>query len=159
MSLNFTLVLQIISFLILLGVMTKFFYRPFLKYLDRRADEVRSLLEGAERDNTHAAENLNSSKRELVESRQEILKMKDDAVKEADELMRKAREEAKQEALELLEKAKAEIEKETDAAKLAIKKDVASVALEIAEKILEREVKDADHKRFIEKSLKELSNG
>ena len=34
MNLNFTLVLQILSFLVLLGVLTKLLYAPLVKYLD-----------------------------------------------------------------------------------------------------------------------------
>jgi F-type H+-transporting ATPase subunit b len=130
-----------------------------MHYLDKRSEEVRSLIEGTEHDRQQAREHFEQSQQGLRESGRQILKMKEAATKEADEMIRKAREQAKSEALALLEKAKTEIVKETDIARDMIRKDVASLSLAIAEKVLEREITDADHRRLIEQSLKELSGG
>ena len=70
MNLNFTLVLQILSFLALLSLLTKLLYRPLAKYLDERADNIRELTEGAERDRKKAESYFETSRKELRDAKE-----------------------------------------------------------------------------------------
>ena len=155
MNLNFTLVLQILSFLTLLGVLTKILYKPLMKFLDERAETMKNTLEEAKRQRLSADANLKKSEELLVGSRKEIIALKETAARDADNMMRKAVEESKKEAHAILEKSRREIEEEVDSAKAAIKRDLSKIAVDIAQKILEREVNEKDHKKLIDESLKE----
>jgi len=159
MNLNFTLVIQIVSFLILLGLLTKFFYRPFMNYLDTRAKGIKDMIEESQKNREIAQQEFQNAKDELQKAKHHVIEMKNSVIKEADEHRRFTIEQAKQEAASLLERAKLEVKQELASAKSSLKSDIASLSIEIARKILEREVKDKDHKKLIEDSIKELSNG
>ena len=153
----FMLILQIISFLILLWLLAKFLYKPFMKYLDERARDVRKLIETAEEDRKKAEEHLEASKEELRKTRETALKIKESAAHEADREKIKTIDETKKEALEILERTELDLKKEIEKAKESVKKDISSLSLEMAKKILGREIKEKDHKKLIKESLKELS--
>jgi len=159
MNINFTLAIQIISFLVLLGLLTKYFYRPFMNYLDKRAKDIKDVIEETQKNREVAQQELQKAKDELQKTRHQVLEMKNAVVKEADEHRRLAIEQAKQEAVSLLERAKVEIKQELASAKGNLKSDISSLSIEIAKKILEREVKEKDHKKLIEDSIRELTNG
>ena len=159
MNINFTLIVQIISFLVLLGLLTKFFYRPFMNYLDTRAKGIKDMIEETQKSREVAQKEFQNAKDELQKAKHHVIEMKNSVIKEADEHRRLAIEQAKQEAASLLERAKLEVKQEVASAKSSLKNDIASLSIEIARKILGREVKDKDHKKLIEDSIKELGDG
>ena len=158
MNLNFTLILQIISFLVLLGLLTKFLYKPFVKYLDERTSSMQNLIEGAEKDRKEAEKLLTESKEELKRTKEEVLFLKETAIHESDKEKLKTVENAKKEAISILNKAELEIKKEIIKAKEEAKKDIAELSLEIAEKILGREINKKDHDKIVKQSLKDIKH-
>lgn len=156
MSLNFTLILQIISFLVLLWLLTKFLYKPFTKYLDERTDNIKKLIADTGKDRQKAEEYLKTSNEELRKTKEEVLSLRETAVREADKEKMKTIDEAKKEALSILTKTKHDIKKEIEKTKEDAKKDIASLSLEIAKKILNREVNEKDHEKLINESLKDI---
>lgn len=158
MNLNFTLVLQVISFLILLGLLTRFLYKPLLGYLDERAGNIRKLIEGAEKDRKKAETDRKASQEELRRTKEEVLALKESTTGEADKEKIKTIDEAKKQALAIIEKAELEVKREITRTKDEAKKDLATLSVEIARKILGREVKEADHKKVIKEALKGISS-
>ena len=156
MSLNLTIVLQILSFLILLGLLAKFLYKPFMKYLDERANSVKRDIEDAESNRKKAEEYLDTSKEELRRTKEEVLDMRESTAREADKDKMQTLDEAKKEALAILAKAELGIKKEIEKTKEDAKKDIASLSVEIAKKILGREVKEKDHKKLIKESIEDI---
>lgn len=157
MNLNFTLVLQVLSFLVLLGLLTKFLYKPLMKYLDERAANIRNLTEGAERDRKEAENYFETSRRELRSAKEQAVSLIESAIREADKEKIKTIGEAKREALAIIERAEFDIKKEIEKAKDDVKEDIASLSVEIAKKILEREISEKDHEKLIKESLKSIS--
>ena len=145
--------------MILLAVLTKLIYRPLLAFLDKRSREVKQMFEQA-RQASEGSERNNQASREILQAaKKEALRMKDTARQEADKARLLMIEEAKREAARILQGSKLELNEEVKLAKETLKKDISSISLEIAKKIIEREIKEEDHKRLIEQSLKELSRG
>lgn len=149
--------LQIISFLILLGLLTRFLYRPFMKYLDGRADDLGRLIRGTEEDRKKAEEGLRASAEELRKTKKEIIGLKESAARDADREKIKTLEEAKKEALSIIERARLDAIKELKTAKDEVREEIASLSVEMAKKILNREIKEKDHRRLIEESIRELT--
>ena len=158
MSLNFTFVLQIFSFLILLALLTRFLYKPLLNYLDKRARDLQDLIETAGKDRKKSEEYLESSKEELRMAKEEVLQMKESAAREADREKIMTLEEARKEALLILNKAERDVKKEIEKAKAEAARDIGSLSVAMAKKILEREVSEKDHKKLITQALKELNS-
>ena len=53
-----TIIFAIVNFLILMGILTKFLYRPFLDMLDRRKKSIKDAFDNAEMTNWKADEKL-----------------------------------------------------------------------------------------------------
>ena len=157
MNLNFTLIIQIISFLIFLGLLTRYFYKPFMGYLDRRSQELKAMIEETRKNREASQEVMKKAQDELRATKQEVLQMKNATAKEADEHRRLSMEETKKEASSLLERAKKDIKKEVAEAKGHLKSEMALLSVKIARKILGREVKEQDHKKLIKDSIRELN--
>ena len=157
MNLNFTLIIQIISFLIFLGLLTRYFYKPFMGYLDRRSQELKAMIEETRKNREASQEVMKKAQDELRATKQNVLQMKNAAAKEADEHRRLSMEETKKEASSLLQRAKEDIKKEVAEARGHLKSEVALLSVKIARKILGREVKEQDHKKLIKDSIRELN--
>lgn len=158
MNLNFTFVLQIISFLLLLLLLTKFLYKPLTKYLDERAQNVRQMLEAAKEAGEKAQKYAQQTHQALDLARADALKMKEEARRLSDEERRRIIEEAKKEARFLIEETKGQFGRERELAFKKIKSEVAAISVDIASKILGREIKAEDHQRLVEASIAEIED-
>lgn len=156
MNLNATLIIEVISFLILMGLLAKFLYKPLLAFLDRRVQAISNLVEEAKRDREDARGELDRSREELHEAKQKALGIKEKAEQEAQELGKKVTRDAKARADAIIERSKEEIQKETERARLAIKGELAALSIKVAEKILRRQIKGKDRERLIERSVEEM---
>lgn len=158
MNLNFTLILQIISFLILLGLLTKFLYKPFMKYLDERARRIKEMTEGARQAEERARRYAEQTHQALNMAREEALRIKEDTRRLSDAERRRVIEEARKEASFLIEEARKGFSREREAVLDKLRSDVAAISVDIARRILNREIKEEDHKRLIEESITEIED-
>ena len=158
MNLNFTLVLEIISFLVLLGLLTKFLYKPFMKYLDDRvretSDAIKSAKEAEDKARRYAKETHNA----LEMARKEAVDIRNEAKKLGDDERQKIIDESKKEGRFLIEETEKKLGVERHLLLDKIRGDIASVSVEIAEKMLGREIRKEDHKRLIDESISEIEN-
>ncbi len=152
-----TLIIQIVSFLILVGVLTKVLYRPLLDFLDKRSKKVQDILDDAKRERKQAEDELKKSEERLKKTKEDILKLKELAELQADEHKQKIIQDAEKEARDIRIRSREDIERQIKEVKEEIKKEIGTLAVSIAEKILDKEIKEEDHKRLIEESIKDLS--
>lgn len=158
MNLNFTLILQIISFLILLGLLTKFLYRPLAKYLEQRASAIKDMLENAQGAEEQARHYAQESQKALDQARQEALKIRDEAKRISDSERRRIVEEARGQAFSLVEEARRQLGREREATVKKVRADIADISVDIARRILGREISKQDHRRLIEESIAEIED-
>lgn len=156
MHLNATLVIEIISFLILMAILTRLLYKPLLSIMDRRSENIKNLLKESQNARKEAEIKLKDAEALMKKAKQDVIDMEGRSRIRMDEMRRKILDEAKQEAQRMLVSAKQEIEHETETARLTIKKEIADIAILIAEKILQREVKKEDHLKLVDDLLKEI---
>ena len=134
-------------FLIAVGVLTKFAWKPILSMLDARDENIARSLEQARA----AREELSGVKTES----QQILRQ---ARKERERIIEAAREEAAQQAAVILSDANGMIEREKQRAKDDLRKDLAGLTISLAEKVLGEELKDAAAQRkTLEDSIKDVA--
>ena len=149
------LITQIISFLILLFVLSKLLYKPVVKMLDERAERIKDSLSAAEKANQEAALSAEKIEEELITARQEGQKIIDQARKLSQDFKEKEKDKALQEIENLIKKSKSDLEKETQVAINEIRKNFSVLVLGAAEKIVDKEIDENTHKKLIEKILKE----
>jgi len=159
MNLNLTLILQIISFLILMGLLTKFLYRPLIRILEQRSSQTAKDIEDARRSREEAKRYAEETHNALNMAKEEAIRIKEQARKDTDSAIRNILDEARKESMSIIDEAKKQLQKEADNARLSLKKEISLFSIEIAKKILKREITERDHEKLIEGSIKDLDNG
>ncbi len=143
---------QLFGFLGLLFILIKFAWKPMLAALDEREGSINNALKAAETARNEMANLKAENEKLLAEARLE----RDTILKKAQDASAKMIEEAKEDAIksgaQMIANAKAVIETEKKAALADIKSQVATLSLEITEKLLRKNLSD-------EKAQKELVDG
>lgn len=143
---------QTIVFLVLILILAKFAWRPILGAVKEREDSINNALSSAE----EARKEMQNLKADNEQLRKEARAERDAILKEARELKEKvlasATEEAQTKADMIVAQAKESIEMEKKAAMAEIKSQVASLSIEIAEKVIRKELssKEKQHQMINE---------
>ena len=82
-----SLLIYLVNFLLVLGLLFAFAYKPILRLMDQRADRIRESLEASERAREEAASSQQAVEDQLVEARREAQRIMDQA-REAGERFR-----------------------------------------------------------------------
>ncbi|WP_215224319.1 F0F1 ATP synthase subunit B [Echinicola shivajiensis] len=148
---------QIIGFGILLIILGKFAWKPILSALEERESAIEGALKAAENARNEMA-NLKAENEKLL---QEARLERDQILKTANEtsakLIEKAKEEASAAGAKMIEDAKAVIETEKKAALTEVKNQVASLALDVTEKLLRKNLDtEKEQKELVEEFVKDL---
>jgi len=142
-----------VVFVGVLVVLRVFAWKPLVEALDQRENHVRQEIQEAENARAAAKELLTEYQRKLAAVEGEIRAMLDRARKEAqqtsEELIAKARQEAEAEYQRKL----AEIDQATDHALKELTQRSATLAVELAGKIISARLDPAAHQRMIEQAL------
>lgn len=148
---------MLVSFLIVLFILGKFAWKPILKALKDRETSIEDALRSADKAR-EAMENLKADNEKLLnEARAERERMLREARDTKDAIINEAKGKATTEANRLLQMAREAINNEKQAAITELKNQVATLSIEIAEKILREQLKDsAKQKELAEKYLKEV---
>jgi F-type H+-transporting ATPase subunit b len=148
---------QLFGFLGLLFILIKFAWKPMLTALDERETSIENALKSAETARNEMANLKAENEKLLNEARSErdiiLKKAQDAAVKMIDD----AKEDAIKAGDEMIANAKVIIEVEKKAALAEIKIQVASLSLEITEKLLRKNlVDDKAQRELVDGFLNEL---
>jgi len=150
-----TLIAQLVSFLVLFGLLYFFAYKPILRMFDERSQRIKDSVEQAERvkEEAAAAEGENQKKLEAAakEGQEAIAR----AMRAGDEARQRAQQEAQVEAASLVEKARQEIQRERDEVAGELRQEFADLTVAAAEKVIEKSLDKEAHRALIEKVLKE----
>ncbi len=142
-----------LSFLVLLFILRKFAWGPILKSVKDREDSITEALEAAEAAKTEMENLTADNERILKEARAE----RDAMLKEAREMKTKmiadAKDEAKTAADKMIEQAQAAIESEKKAAVEELKAQVATLSVDIAEKVVRAELADSGKQQKLVEDL------
>ncbi|MBL7200168.1 MAG: F0F1 ATP synthase subunit delta [Anaerolineae bacterium] len=104
-----TLLLQIVNFLVMVFILTRFFFKPVVRILDERSKKVTSALEEAEQREKRATEMAAEYEQKLVEVQEQVVNMKQSAQEELEQTKQKYLDETRQEIQAMREKAEGEL--------------------------------------------------
>jgi F-type H+-transporting ATPase subunit b len=150
-----TFVGQLVSFLILLGLLVYFGYKPIRKMLDERSGRIREGMEQAEaikKEYEHAQVEV---REQISKARQEGQGMVAQAEKLGDRLREEARDEARREAQAITDRVRVELERERDKLIDELRGEFVDIALLAAEKVINETLDKERHRRLIEEALRE----
>lgn len=151
-----TIIVSACNLLIIFFIIKKFLYVPVMKILKEREDLIKEQYSLAEK-----------AKMEADESKAVYSERVKYAQEEADEIIKNAHVEAKRISNEIVsdadkkaqaikEKAQSDIERNKAKAEAELKKEIADISVDIAGKVVGREVDKKDHARFIDEFINSI---
>jgi len=140
--LNFTIVAQMASFLILLYILNRVLYKPLLGFLDKRAADIKRSMDEAKDAMDEASQVLDRSRQELEDARKEAHGIKGQAKGIAEREREHIIEAARAEAQQLVGKARKDVESELERTKDDLTRRAGVLAVDIAERLLRSELTD-----------------
>ena len=148
----------IITFLLLLYVLAKFAWKPLLKMLEDRENLIKSSLKDAEKAKLELESLTQESEAITAKARSEAQSILAESKSAADKVKEDTITKAKEQAIKIRDDAKKQIEVEKDKAISDIKQEVVNLTLSVAEKLINKNLNDADNKSLIEESLKKVKS-
>jgi F-type H+-transporting ATPase subunit b len=146
----------ILTFLVLLGLLAKFAWRPLLSALESRQDAIRRSLDDAEKAKQELARLQQESAKIIEQARVEANSIVAKTRSDAERLREDLRTKAKEEADTIIRNAEQQIQLQTREALQEIRHQVADMAVLIASKLLERNLASDDNDRLISETLKQI---
>lgn len=151
-------IFYLINFLILVGLLTKFLYRPFLNMLETRKQSIQDALDNAEMVNRRADEKMENYNRQIAKmeskGRDIIKEAKERAEAQAAEIL----EEANAKADAIVVSAQRQVEREREKALEDMKQQVAALALLAAEKIIERSIAQTGQDQIVDEIIEQAGS-
>lgn len=142
-----------VVFLVLLLVLWKFAWGPISAGLEKREQGIADQIAQAEQSNLKARQLLDQYQRKLADSRTEVREILDKGRRDAEILGRELLEKAKQEAQADQQRALRQIDAATDNALKQLAEQSSTLAVQLAGKILQAELKPEDHSRLIQQAV------
>ncbi|MFD2864746.1 F0F1 ATP synthase subunit B [Mucilaginibacter antarcticus] len=146
-----------VAFLILLFLLAKFAWKPIMGAIDERERSIESALLKAEAAKEEMSRLTSENEALLKQARIERDAILSEAKKVKDSIIAEAKEAAQKEAGRQIEMARIEINNQKAIAMADVKNQVATLSLQIAEKVLQRQLED-QHKQdeLVSQLLKEV---
>ena len=147
-----------VVFLVVLFVLWKYGFPVIVKMVDERKAFIDESLKKAHEANERLANIQKEGESILQEAREKQTQILKEAAQTRDAIVEQAQDKARSEGARLLDEAKAAIEQEKKAAIADIRQQVATLSVEIAEKVLKQNLKDDKSQMdLIERMLDEVS--
>jgi F-type H+-transporting ATPase subunit b len=148
---------NLLAFLVVFLILKKFAWKPILKSLKDREDNISDSLATAEKVKAEMAQIKNENETLLAKAREERSQMLKEAKDTKDKIIAEAKEAAKAEVAKIMTDAHASIEQQKMAALTDVKNQVGLLVIEVAEKVLRRELANKnDQETYIQTLTNEV---
>ena len=148
----------IITFLLVMWVLTKFGFKPAVEVAEARQKEISQSFENIDKKVADAERRLNEYEEKLKhideEARERQNKAIDEGRKMAEEIVSKARKDAE----DITTKAKEAMDMEIEKARVQLRQDTVEMTLAATGKLLSAELDDDKHRQLVESFVKELES-
>ncbi len=156
MSINATLLVQLVVFAILVWFTMKFVWPPIATALDERAKKIADGLAAADKAKAELSSANKRVEDELAKSRNETAARLADAERRAQAIIEEAKAKATDEGNKIVAAARVEAEQQTVKAREVLREQVAALAVKGAEQILRKEVNAGVHADLLGRLKTEL---
>ena len=156
MDINLTLVVQMLVFAAFVGFTMKLVWPPLEKALEARQDKIAEGLSAAERGRKELELAQHRIHDDLKQAKTQAAEIIEKANKRASQLIEEAKESARQEAQIQTRIAQEQLLQDVNQAKDSLRKQVASLAVAGAEKILKKEIDAEANSALLDNLIKEI---
>jgi F-type H+-transporting ATPase subunit b len=146
----------IITFLVLMTILTKFAWGPLLKALDARQETIRKSLDDALQARKDLERLQQESAQIIREARVEAESIVSQSRADAARLREEMRQNARSEADTIVKSAEQQIQLETARALQQIRHEAVDLSVMIASKIIQRNISKEDNERLIDEALRQM---
>ena len=158
-DINGTVIVELITFLIMLAILARWVYPEIVKLAEARQRAVAEQLREAEKARADAEKHLEDARAKLEDARKTAQGVIDAASKSAEQLRQESRSNADEEARRIAESARKEIEAERDRALQSVRGEVAGLVVEATQKVIGETLDEQRHKKLIERAIAEVASG
>jgi F-type H+-transporting ATPase subunit b len=146
----------ILTFLILLGLLARFAWRPLLQALDRRQAQIKQSLDDAQQAKRELERLQQESAQILRQARTEAEQIVSNSRAYAEKLKDEIKAKARADADVIVQNAQRQIQTETRRALDQIRVEAADLSVMIASKLIQRNLTKEDNARLIEQALQQV---
>lgn len=150
MSINATLIVQMLVFAFFVWFTMKYVWPPIMAAIAERQQKISDGLAYAERAQAELAQSHEQVEASLAEARQQASELLAQANQRAAQIVEEAKTAALEQGDRLVANAKAEIDRQAAQAREAIRRDVSALAVAGAGKIIGKELDANTHKKLID---------
>ena len=150
-----SLIAYVVNFVILMGILFLFAYKPLLRVMDQRADRIRESLAAADQARQEATSAREAIDEQINEARREGQRLLDQARDASERFRTEEMDRARGEAEAFIERAHTDIQRERDAAIQEVRADFGDLAITAAERIIRRSLDRQAHPELISQVLEE----
>lgn len=151
-------VATLLIFLLLLGVLGKYAWKPILTQLQRREDDIASKIADAKTRQDEADELAKEYDQKLQHIELKVEEMMAQGRREIEKQRKDILAAAQEEAKQTLQRAKHDIAAAGQAARRDLQAETAKLAADLAEQFLTESLTTADQNRLFEQSTRQLAN-
>jgi len=155
-SINATLIGQMITFALLVWFTMKYIWPPLYNALEERKKKISEGLAAADKSQEDLKLAEKKAKNIIKEAKDQSSEIVSLAQKRANEIVEESKDNANKEADRRIQAAKAQIDQEIEQTKEALRKEVAALAVSAAEQILGAEIDQNKHQDIISKVSNKL---
>ena len=159
MDLALTLVIQGVVFFVVAWAVMKFIWPHILEMIEVRQKKIADGLAAASKGQKDLDEADRSAKEILREARDRAAQIVDLAGKRSNEIVEEARGTASGEAQRIVAQARDEVARESSRAREDLRKEVGTLAVKGASRLLEREIDPKTHAELLDKLAAEIARG
>ena len=147
----------LVAFVIVFLILKKFAWKPILSSLSEREKGIADSIATAERVKSEMAAMQAENQKVMTEAREERTQMLKEAKELKDKIVNEAKDQAKTEASKIIADARIQIDHLKMAAMTEVKNEVATLALQVAEKVLRKNLSnDAEQSSYAKKLAEEV---
>jgi|SRR5690606_14287755 len=132
----------LIAFLLVIFILKKFAWKPILNTLSERETQIADSIATAQKVKAEMSQLKADNEKLLAAAREERSQMLKEAKDTKEKIIAEAKNQAKTEANKILEDARLQIENQKNAALTEVKNEIGTLAVEVAEKILRKQLAD-----------------
>tara|TARA_B100001013_G_scaffold128014_1_gene74589 strand:+ start:207 stop:677 length:471 start_codon:yes stop_codon:yes gene_type:complete len=156
MNFNYTLIGQLLAFILFVWFCMKYIWPPMMKALEDREKEISEGLDAASRGKRELEEAKTEKVEILKEAKNEAAELVNQANQRANQLVEDAKNIAQEEAERIKITAQSDLEQSTKRAKEELRSEVAALAVSGAERILKGEIDQKKNSDLLDEIAKEL---
>jgi F-type H+-transporting ATPase subunit b len=148
----------LVAFLGLFFLLAKFAFKPIAAALDRRGQMIKAAIDEAEKQRADAKKLMDDYQQQVAQARAEAGKIIDEARVLSEKVRKDLVDKANAEAGALLQRAQEEIGRQKEKGVQELKDTVASLSVQIASRVIEKEVNETTHRQLVDKLITDLGN-